>query len=110
MNIAQNLKPNFAKRDGLLPVIVQDAQDNSVLMLAYANEEAFEKTLATGLATYFSTSRNEIWIKGATSNNTQTIQEILIDCDEDALIYKVIQNGSGACHTGERTCFYRKIK
>ncbi len=104
------IKPNFDKRGGLLPVITQDEKSREVLMLAYANQEAYELTLKTGIATYYSTSRNEIWVKGKTSGDTQIIKEILIDCDEDALLYKVIQQGKGACHTGERTCFYRSIK
>ena len=101
--------PNFSKRGGLLPVVVQDFNTFEVLMLAYANKEAYEKTLETKLATYYSTSRNEIWVKGATSGDFQEIKEISIDCDEDALIYKVIQKGKGACHTGNRSCFFRKI-
>ena len=104
------IKPNFDKRGGMLPVITQDEKSREVLMLAYANQEAYELTLKTGIATYYSTSRNEIWVKGKTSGDTQIIKEILIDCDEDALLYKVIQQGKGACHTGERTCFYRSIK
>ncbi len=104
------IKPNFAKRGGLLPVITQDNENGEILMMAYANEEAFELTIKTGIATYYSTSRNEIWVKGKTSGDTQIIKEVLIDCDEDALLYKVIQNGKGACHTGERSCFYRKIE
>lgn len=101
--------PDFVKRGGLLPVVVQDSATSEILMLAYVNQEAYEKTLATGLATYYSTSRNEIWIKGTTSGDFQKIQEIRIDCDEDSLIYKVEQKGRGACHTGERSCFFRKL-
>ncbi len=104
------IKPNFEKRGGLLPVIAQDNETNEILMIASVNEEAYEMTLKTGIATYYSTSRNEIWVKGKTSGDIQIIKEVLIDCDEDALLYKVIQQGKGACHTGERSCFYRKIK
>lgn len=104
------IKPDFDKREGLLPVITQDAMTGEVLMLAYANQEAYDLTLKTGEATYFSTSRKEIWIKGKTSGNVQIVKEVLIDCDQDALLYKVIQQGKGACHTGERSCFYRSIK
>lgn len=104
------IKPDFDKRGGLLPVIAEDATTSEVLMLAYANQEAYEQTLKTGTATYFSTSRKEIWVKGKTSGDMQIVKEVLIDCDGDALLYRVIQQGKGACHTGERTCFYRSIK
>lgn len=103
------IEPNFDKRGGLLPVITQDTENSEVLMLAYINKEAYEQTLKTSIATYYSTSRNEIWVKGKTSGDIQIIKEILIDCDEDTLIYKVIQRGKGACHTGQRSCFYRQI-
>jgi len=100
-------KPDFEKRGGLLPVVAQDTKTKEILMLAYVNKQAYEKTLATGIATYYSTSRNALWVKGATSGNTQYVKSILIDCDNDALIYKVIQKGAGACHTGRRTCFWQ---
>jgi phosphoribosyl-AMP cyclohydrolase len=103
------LNPNFKKRGGTVPVITQDSETGEVLMLAYANPEAYEQTVKTGIATYYSTSRKEVWVKGQTSGNKQSVREILIDCDEDAVIYKVTQRGKGACHTGQRTCFYRSI-
>jgi phosphoribosyl-AMP cyclohydrolase len=94
---------------GLVTVVVQDKDDNDVLMLAYANKEAIEKTLKTGLAHYFSTSRKKLWLKGESSGNTQKVDEVLVDCDCDAVIYKVEQKG-GACHEGYRTCFFRKVE
>lgn len=101
-----NLPPvNFDER-GLVPVVTQDALSGEVLMLAYANREALEKTLETQQAHYYSRSRDELWRKGATSGNTQEVVEVRVDCDEDALLYRVRQTGP-ACHTGERSCFYR---
>ena len=94
-------------KDGLLPAIVQDHETKEILMLAYMNEEAFKKTVDTGVAHYFSRSRNKLWRKGETSGNEQIVKEILIDCDEDTILLKVKQSG-GACHTGYRSCFYRK--
>ena len=92
----------------LIPVVAQDVQSNEVLMLAYMNSESLATTLATGKATYFSRSRNELWEKGATSGHTQLVHSIDIDCDGDALLIKVEQVGA-ACHTGDRTCFHRRI-
>jgi len=101
---------NFDKgKDGLLPAIAVDAQDGRVLMLAYINREAWEKTLATGKAHYFSRSRNELWLKGGTSGNIQIIKDIYVDCDADTVIYRVEQLGVAACHTGHRSCFYRRV-
>ena len=79
-------------------------------MLAYINQLAFEKTLETGKAHYWSRSRNTLWLKGETSGHVQIIHEILVDCDEDTLVYKVEQLGEAACHTGHRTCFYRRVE
>ena len=103
------MKPNFTKDSGLIPVIAQDATTNTVLMLAYMNELAWEKSLATGKAHYWSRSRNVLWFKGETSGNVQIIKEIFIDCDEDTILLKVEQIGKAACHTGRISCFYRKI-
>ncbi len=94
--------------DGMIPVIVQDSENNQVLMLAYMNEEAFNKTMETGRMTYYSRSRNELWVKGLTSGHFQNVKSIDIDCDNDTLLAKVEQVGA-ACHTGSRTCFYRNI-
>lgn len=102
---------NFAKTtDGLLPAIVQDYQTKEVLMLAYINKEAWEKTQETGKAHYWSRSRNQLWLKGETSGHVQIIQAILIDCDDDTVIYQVEQLGGAACHTGHRSCFFRRLQ
>lgn len=102
---------NFTKTtDGLLPAIVQDYQTSEVLMLAYINKIAWEKTLETGKAHYWSRSRNQLWLKGETSGHVQLIHQILVDCDDDTVIYKVEQLGGAACHTGHRSCFYRLLE
>lgn len=95
--------------NGLLPAIVQDARSGEVLMLAYINKLAWEKTLETGKAHYWSRSRGKLWLKGETSGHVQMIKEILVDCDQDTVVYKVEQLGGAACHTGYRSCFYRKV-
>jgi phosphoribosyl-AMP cyclohydrolase len=101
---------NFNKQaDGLLPAIVQDYQSNEVLMLAFINQTAWEKTLETGKAHYWSRSRNKLWLKGETSGHVQIIHQVLVDCDSDAVVYKIEQLGEAACHTGHRTCFYRRV-
>ena len=94
---------------GLIPAIVQDDVTGDVLMLAYMNEESFNLTIETGRMTYFSRSRNEIWVKGLTSGHFQYVGSLDIDCDNDTILAKVRQVGA-ACHTGNRTCFYRNIK
>jgi phosphoribosyl-AMP cyclohydrolase len=93
----------------LIPAIVQDSASKEVLMLAYMNPESLQMTLSTGKATYWSRSRNELWIKGATSGHFQQVQSISLDCDGDALLLEVIQTGV-ACHTGERTCFHTPLE
>jgi phosphoribosyl-AMP cyclohydrolase len=106
----------FEKRGGLVPAVVQDVKDGRVLMLAYVNAEAFATTLQKGMATFWSTSRNELWTKGETSGDFLKIVDIYTDCDQDALIYSVEPQGGGACHTKNpdsgktrETCFYRKL-
>ncbi|MBP5179048.1 MAG: bifunctional phosphoribosyl-AMP cyclohydrolase/phosphoribosyl-ATP diphosphatase HisIE [Lachnospiraceae bacterium] len=94
--------------DGMVPVIVQDYRNNEVLMLAYMNEEAFNKTIETGLMTYFSRSRQELWIKGETSGHYQYVKELIADCDNDTLLAKIDQVGA-ACHTGNRSCFFNEM-
>jgi phosphoribosyl-AMP cyclohydrolase len=94
---------------GLIPVVVQDVNTKEVLMVAYANEEAIRKTLETGYAHYWSRSRKKLWMKGETSGNVQRVVEIRVDCDGDALLYLVEQKGV-ACHTGNYSCFYRKLE
>lgn len=93
----------------LIPAIVQDSTSNEVLMLAYMNAQSLELTLTTGKATYWSRSRNELWVKGATSGHFQDVQAISLDCDGDALVVRVIQTGA-ACHTGDRTCFHTPLE
>ena len=95
---------------GLIPAIIQDVENNEVLMLAYMDKTALKKTIETGKTHFWSRSRQKYWMKGETSGNVQLVKEILYDCDEDTLLIKVKQVGSGACHTGNRTCFYRGIK
>lgn len=102
-------KLDFKKGDGLIPVVVQDAKTKELLMLAYANKEALEKTLSTGYAHYWSRSRKQLWMKGGTSGHTQKILKVLTDCDYDALLYVVEQKGP-ACHTGKYTCFHYTIE
>ena len=95
---------------GLIPAIIQDFRSSEVLMMAYMNKASLERTIETGKTCFWSRSRQKFWTKGETSGNIQHVKEILYDCDEDTLLIKVEQVGSGACHTGNRTCFYRKIK
>jgi len=99
---------DFEKGGGLVPVVAQDAKSGEILMLAYANKEAVEKTLRTGYAHYYSRARKKLWMKGEESGNRQRVLKILVDCDADALIYIVEQIGV-ACHTGNRSCFYREL-
>ena len=94
--------------DALIPAIAQDAQSGEVLMLAYVNAQSLAATLATGRATYWSRSRNELWEKGATSGNTQKVLAISLDCDGDAILIQVEQSGA-ACHTGEQSCFHNQL-
>ena len=106
---AKMIPLRFDKGDGLLPAIAQDYQTGEILMLAYINAEAWTRTLATGKAHYWSRSRNKLWLKGESSKHYQLIKEILVDCDEDTVIYRVEQLGDAACHTGYRTCFFRRV-
>ena len=99
---------DFEKQDGLVPVVVQDAGDGTVLMVAYMNAEALDKTLETGRATYWSRSRSSLWVKGESSGNVQEVEELLVDCDNDTVLLKVRQTGA-ACHEGYRSCFFRRV-
>ncbi len=101
---------DFVKSSGLIPVIAQDYQTGEVLMLAYMNAQAFEATLKTGIATYYSRSRQSLWVKGETSGHVQQVREIRVDCDRDTLLLKVNQVGPGACHEGYRSCFFSRIQ
>ena len=109
------LNPQFSKRGGILPVVVQETSTGQILMLASINEEALNKTLETKLATFWSTSRNTLWTKGETSGDMLKIDNVLIDCDQDALVYQVTLLGEGVCHTYNRNgnhrkaCFYREL-
>ena len=102
-------KMDWKKMDGMMPVVVQDANSKETLMLAYANKLALEKTLNTGFAHYWSRSRNQLWMKGETSGHTQKIARVKADCDYDALLYVVEQKGP-VCHTGAETCFHHEFK
>jgi len=95
--------------DGLVPAVVQDAGDGAVLMLGYMDPEALRRTLSTGRSWFWSRSRKEYWCKGETSGNRQFVREVRYDCDGDALLVVVDQEGSGACHTGARSCFFRSL-
>ncbi len=99
----------FEKSGGLLPVIAQDYETNEVLMLAYMNELALQKTIETGRVHYWSRSRGKLWLKGETSGHVQLLRELFLDCDEDTILVKVEQIGGAACHTGYKSCFYRKF-
>ena len=107
--------PRFDKRGGLLPVAVQEIDTGQILMLAPINEEALHETIKTGLATFRSTSRNQLWTKGETSGDVLKVENILIDCDQDALVYQVTLLGNGVCHTFDqqgnrrKACFYREL-
>jgi len=104
------IRLDFNKAGGLVPAIVQDYQTGEILMLAYMDLDAFNATLSTGKATYYSRSRQTLWVKGETSGNMQLIKEIRIDCDDDTVLLKVEQLGGAACHTGYRSCFYKKVE
>ncbi len=108
-------RPDFAKRGGLVPAVVQDAQTRAVLMLGWVNEEAWDRTLSSGKATFWSTSRQTLWEKGSTSGDWLQIVEIRVDCDDDTVLYLVNPLGEGACHTknasgrARSSCFYRRL-
>jgi len=103
-------KLDFKKTGGLIPAIVQDADTGDVLMMAYMNPEAWEATQSTHKATFWSRSRQELWVKGLTSGNVQHVKEIFIDCDNDAVLLKVKQMGGAACHTGYKSCFFKRVQ
>ena len=101
---------DFSKLAGLIPAVIQDATSEEVLMVGFMNQEALDRTRETGFATFFSRTRNKLWMKGETSGNTLAVQQLLVDCDDYTLLVKVTRNGEGnVCHTGERTCFYREL-
>ena len=101
---------DYSKLAGLIPAVIQDADSAEVLMVGFMNEEALALTRETGFATFFSRSRNKMWMKGETSGNRLQVLDILVDCDDDTVLVKVKRLGDGnVCHTGTRTCFYRKL-
>lgn len=102
-------RPDFQKGDGLLPAIVQEHDSGEVLMLAYMNQEAWEKTLETGEAHFYSRSRQTLWRKGGTSGHVQKVESVRIDCDLDTILLRVRQLGGAACHKGYRSCFFREL-
>ena len=102
---------DFGKLNGLLPVVVQDESSLEVLMVGFMNDEAWERTRATGFVTFFSRTRNTLWMKGETSGNRLAVRQVLIDCDEDTLLIKARREGDGnVCHTGQRSCFYTEVE
>ncbi len=105
-----SVKLDFAKCGGLIPAIAQDHKTNEILMMAYINAESWQETIKSGYATYYSRSRQQLWKKGESSGHLQVVKEILVDCDLDTVIFKIEQLGPGACHTGHRSCFYRKVE
>jgi phosphoribosyl-AMP cyclohydrolase len=104
------LELDFDKQGGLVPAVAQDHETGEVLMLAYMNRESFDLTLKTGIAHYWSRSRNQLWKKGETSGNLQEVIEVRIDCDNDSVLLRIRQIGGAACHTGHRSCFYRVVE
>ena len=100
---------DFAKSGGLVTAIAQDHETGEILMVAFMNEESFRETLARGEAVYWSRSRQQLWHKGETSGNTQLVKSVSIDCDGDAVLLRVEQRGGAACHTGRRSCFFRRL-
>jgi phosphoribosyl-AMP cyclohydrolase len=101
---------DYSKLDGLIPAVIQDADSAEVLMVGFMNDVALAETRRTGYATFFSRTRNKLWMKGETSGNKLAVVEMLVDCDEDTVLLKVKRLGDGnVCHTGERTCFYRTV-
>jgi phosphoribosyl-AMP cyclohydrolase len=101
---------DYSKLNGLIPAVIQDAETSEVLMVGFMNDEALARTRESGFATFFSRTRNKLWMKGETSGNRLAVTDILVDCDDDTVLVKVKRLGDGnVCHTGERTCFYRKL-
>ena len=102
---------DFSKLDGLIPAVVQDDESNEILMVGFMNQEALDRTTSTGFATFFSRTRNTLWMKGETSGNRLQVIRMLTDCDDDTVLVRVKRLGDGnVCHTGERSCFYRDFK
>jgi phosphoribosyl-AMP cyclohydrolase len=104
------MKLDFGKLDGLIPAVIQDHANGRVLMVGFMNQEAFEKTVETGFATFFSRSRNKLWLKGETSGHRLVVKEISTDCDQDTVLVKVEAIGPGVCHEGYESCFFRRLE
>ena len=101
---------DYSKLNGLIPAVIQDADSGEVLMVGFMNDEALTRTRESGFATFFSRTRNALWMKGETSGNRLAVTDILVDCDEDTVLVKVKRQGDGnVCHTGKQTCFYRRL-
>ena len=101
---------DYSKLNGLIPAVIQDAETSEVLMVGFMNDEALARTRTSGFATFFSRTRNTLWMKGETSGNRLAVTDILVDCDDDTVLVKVKRQGDGnVCHTGQRTCFFRKL-
>jgi phosphoribosyl-AMP cyclohydrolase len=101
---------DFTKLDGLIPAVVQDADSGEVLMVGFMNEEAWNITQRTGYVTFYSRTRQALWTKGETSGNRLAVRELLVDCDDDTVLVKAERQGDGkVCHTGERSCFFRRV-
>ena len=101
---------DFSKLDGLIPAVIQDDESNEVLMVGFMNQEALARTQTTGFATFFSRTRNTLWMKGETSGNRLQVRKMLTDCDDDTVLLRVSRLGEGnVCHTGQRTCFFREV-
>ena len=110
-HIETNIMPlDFNKLDGLIPAVVQDATSHRVLMVGFMNEVAWQKTLETGFVTFFSRTRNKLWMKGESSGHKLVVREISTDCDDDTLLIQVEALGPGVCHAGYQSCFYRKLE
>lgn len=103
------MKLNFSKQSGLVTAVIQDYRSHRVLMVGFMNEEAFRTTVVTGYVTFFSRSRNKIWVKGETSGHRLLVKEIATDCDRDALLIQADALGPGVCHEGYQSCFYRRL-
>jgi phosphoribosyl-AMP cyclohydrolase len=102
---------DFAKLDGLIPAVVQDETSNEVLMVGFMNDEAWKLTQQTGYVTFFSRTRNTLWMKGETSGNRLAVRQVWLDCDDDTVLIKVKREGDGnVCHTGERSCFFKEVR
>jgi len=109
MSLEYSKRLDYSKLDGLIPAVIQDAASHRVLMVGFMNDEAFRKTCSTGFVTFYSRSRNKLWMKGESSGHRLVVREISTDCDDDSLLIKVESLGPGVCHNGYESCFYRKL-